>query len=721
MLKGLLIGGVSALSLAFLFIASASLLLPPPGSGPQRIATGQQPSLPVLRDQSEAIPRVPERPSAPRVAREPNETVVVGQSAVGDLESSVAAQRRAETLAPTASNGALAASGINLPAGSEFNRRAEDGAARTPGVDSTPRVVAVVEGFGGDVATATQAPVPQTRSAARPDEIEISALSAPPGSGAAPVLPERQVEGVPRTFGRVEAAEDVPAPSGGESDIAIETPTEPPVEIASDTAPDLAGDAAPTDLAAVARDEAIEPAPENPPVEDVEIAEADRPEEAPLSDVAPTVEVDLVASLTPPVVTDQVSILASSTPSLIQPVNLVVSRDMPATTARDLTPSTLTSGGGAPQIVTVLSPPSPSDLSTGDLGTLPSDVGIVLVQESAPKVIELPRETQPDSAPSGAEPPTIPQPELQGTLDTDEPVEPVPGGRVFEITEPVLPDDPATEPLQEQFLDADGNPIRPRRIVLDSERASGLPIGEGEIELDDADDDTPPEGANRALERNAAAFENPSDLPLLSVVLLFDADTAFDAAALADMGVTATFAVDPSAPDIAADVARLREAGHEVIWQAAAFPVGVPQDLEVAIGGARAEVPEVTGVIDTETGAFARDRFALAALLPVLDEAGLGFLAYSDGLNSGVRSAERAGVAATTIYRDLDGNNERASIIVRSLDRATLEAAQTGAVVVSARASAEVMTALTDWVGGDRAGLIAFAPLSAVLRSNEES
>ena len=61
MIKGLLLGGASALALAALFVASVSLLVPPPSLVSDR-PVAVRPEAPVLRDQSEVAVRVPEPP-----------------------------------------------------------------------------------------------------------------------------------------------------------------------------------------------------------------------------------------------------------------------------------------------------------------------------------------------------------------------------------------------------------------------------------------------------------------------------------------------------------------------------------------------------------------------------------------------------------------------------------------------------------------------------------
>ncbi|MCK0166463.1 divergent polysaccharide deacetylase family protein [Jannaschia sp. S6380] len=263
-------------------------------------------------------------------------------------------------------------------------------------------------------------------------------------------------------------------------------------------------------------------------------------------------------------------------------------------------------------------------------------------------------------------------------------------------------------------VEEEAEPIMPRRLVLDSERA---------VEAEDATEavaDAEPAQPRPVLETQAATFENTADLPRLSIVLIHDPDLGVDIQSLAALEFPVTFALDPTLPGAEAAAKAYRAAGHEVVLRGEALsPGGSAQDIEVAFTAARAAVPQALGVLDTPEGGFARDRDALDALLRPLSEAGMGFVAYPEGLNSGVTRARREGVSATTLYRELDAEDERAPVITRYLDRATFEAVQDGAAVVVGRTSPETITALYSWRLGARAETVAPAPLSTVLRDGD--
>lgn len=247
-------------------------------------------------------------------------------------------------------------------------------------------------------------------------------------------------------------------------------------------------------------------------------------------------------------------------------------------------------------------------------------------------------------------------------------------------------------------------PVLPRRLILDSAREDAV-----------ARDPAP---ETDALSAFAADFANPEGLPLMAVVLIDDPSFDVDRRDLTGLDFPVTFAIDPTRGDAGTVAATYRAAGHEVVALADIFPAGAAaQDIEVTMAALHRSLPQAVGLLDRATGGIAGDRDGLRALLPALREAGMGLLAYPDGLDSGVAEARRAGVPATTLYRVLDDAGQRAPVISRFLDRATFEAAQDGAAVVLGRANVETVTALRTWRLGDRSRRVAAAPLSAVLRA----
>ncbi|MEM7709706.1 MAG: divergent polysaccharide deacetylase family protein, partial [Pseudomonadota bacterium] len=135
-----------------------------------------------------------------------------------------------------------------------------------------------------------------------------------------------------------------------------------------------------------------------------------------------------------------------------------------------------------------------------------------------------------------------------------------------------------------------------------------------------------------------------------------------------------------------------------------------------AFAGARAAVPEAVGVLDRPGQGFADRPLALAALLPSLEETGLGLVTYPRGLGSGITTARREGVPSAQLYRILDAEGQAAPAIERVLDRATFQAALDGTVLVVGRTTPETVAGLAAWTDGERAETVDVVPVSEVLR-----
>ncbi|MEM7642356.1 MAG: divergent polysaccharide deacetylase family protein [Pseudomonadota bacterium] len=340
--------------------------------------------------------------------------------------------------------------------------------------------------------------------------------------------------------------------------------------------------------------------------------------------------------------------------------------------------------------------------------------------DTPPVVVEQPPAGGPIAA-AGADPAAIVSPEVapletaqlaQDTIRVLRPDEIVVPNRT-PAPEIVEDPDPADIPSDEDVAAAAAAAL-PRRLVLDSERDEA--DSSAAIAVEEAAGGS--EGSARALDAFAAPADRRSGVPVFSIVLIDDPAAGLDRATLSALGFPVAFAIDASAPDAADAMAVYRAAGHEVLLIADALaPDGAPQDIEVALAGARAAVPEAVGVLDRAELGFADQRQALSALLPSLGEAGLGFVSYPGGLGSGVQTALREGVAAAQLYRVLDDQGQQAPMIMRFLDRATFEAAQDGSAIVVGRTTPETVAALRDWSESDRAATVDVVPVSEVLRA----
>jgi polysaccharide deacetylase 2 family uncharacterized protein YibQ len=220
-------------------------------------------------------------------------------------------------------------------------------------------------------------------------------------------------------------------------------------------------------------------------------------------------------------------------------------------------------------------------------------------------------------------------------------------------------------------------------------------------------------------ERFARAFENPEGKPAFAILLIDTGGTQLDRAALAALPFPVTFALDPGAPESALAATIYRAAGQEVVMLATGLPLGAQaQDVEVTFGVHGAALPEAVAVMDPGTGGFQDDRQLAALVATVVAGQGRGLLSWDRGLNPADQVARRTGLPSATIFRDLDAQDEGTETIRRYLDRAAFRAAQEGAVVVAGRTRPETVAALLAWAVEGRAGSVALAPVTAVLRAD---
>jgi polysaccharide deacetylase 2 family uncharacterized protein YibQ len=99
----------------------------------------------------------------------------------------------------------------------------------------------------------------------------------------------------------------------------------------------------------------------------------------------------------------------------------------------------------------------------------------------------------------------------------------------------------------------------------------------------------------------------------------------------------------------------------------------------------------------------------------VLVEGGHGLVSLPQGLNTGHKSALKAGVPAGLVFRELDNDGQSPDVIRRFLDNAAFKARQERGVILLGHARAETLQALIEWSLGNRARSVAIAPVSAVL------
>ncbi|SFB80002.1 divergent polysaccharide deacetylase family protein [Tropicimonas isoalkanivorans] len=220
-----------------------------------------------------------------------------------------------------------------------------------------------------------------------------------------------------------------------------------------------------------------------------------------------------------------------------------------------------------------------------------------------------------------------------------------------------------------------------------------------------------------ALSRNAVPFENAPGKPLYSIILIDDGSRTLDRSVLGTFNFPVTFAVDPTMPDASEAAAFYRENGFEVVMLVEGLPENAqPRDLEVALEANFAQVPEAVAIMDPPENGFGNSRNLVEHVASIAAYDGHGLIGWDRGVGSVQAAAERIGQPSALVFRSLDDQGERNTVIERYLDRAAFKARQEGAVVMAGHARPETVKALFEWVGSDKASDVTLAPVSAVLR-----
>jgi len=202
----------------------------------------------------------------------------------------------------------------------------------------------------------------------------------------------------------------------------------------------------------------------------------------------------------------------------------------------------------------------------------------------------------------------------------------------------------------------------------------------------------------------------------MAIVLMDDGSIDGLAEAVPAIPFPVSIAIDPSDANATARMAAYRAAGYEVL-AIARLPIGAqPSDVEVTYESVFAALPETVALLDAgEGGLQATSAVADQAMARLADD-GRGFVTVTQGLNMALRAAEGAGVPVRTIYRDLDGEGQDATVVRRFLDQAAFRARQESGVILLARLRPDTVSALILWGTANRAGQVALAPVSAILQ-----
>ena len=410
------------------------------------------------------------------------------------------------------------------------------------------------------------------------------------------------------------------------------------------------------------------------------------------------------------------------------------------------------SGGAAPKVLTP--PPGPSVAITApggpvaapDAGTAPAGPRTA---EAAPRApADAARPGQPSASEAPVETPqappavrSLPKVLMPGELGTQAkvpaPANPLPrvssglpqiagapqpgfgnasGVRIGRL--PTISAAPATPPSESQSEGGSASqppadapsavpaPPAGRHIVLAPGVTPRTQLGAGAADTSA----TPP------VKRYAAAFDNSSGRPLVSVVLI-DTGGQIDRERLAKLPIDITFAIDPAMPGATEAARAYRAAGREVLILATGLPANATtRDISTAFEGWKATVPQAVGVLDAAEGGFETNRLMAETVVGEIRDRGLGLVTYARGLDAADEIAQSEEVPAAQVYRLLDAHDENAATIQRYLDRAAFKAAQEGRVVVVGHTRPDTVDGLSTWSGDPRAHTVALAPVTAAMK-----
>ena len=380
-----------------------------------------------------------------------------------------------------------------------------------------------------------------------------------------------------------------------------------------------------------------------------------------------------------------------------------------------------------PQALAPMAPPETDDVAINTDPAAPPPTPEPADPAPAPLTAEAP---PPDPAPQDS------PPAPQVTAEAD------PTPSVPEPPSAVVP--PAAESAPEQPpATAEAEPESPQVAILTPKGQSriGTPAGS----LTDRDsavvvnrpssdaatseagtDATPaPSGTDaRPVVRNAEAFTNTEDKPLMSIVLIDDgsgpASGATGIAALRSFPYPLSFAVDSGLPDALERVALYRSEGFEVLAMIDMPPGATASDAETTLGVLLPEMEGVGGVLEGTGQGFQDSRGLSDQVTAILAQSGHGLVTQDNGLNTMPKLARKEGVPADPVFRDFDSNGQSATVIRRFLDQAAFKAGQEGAVIMLGRLRPDTISALLLWGLQDRASSVALAPVSAVLLREPE-
>lgn len=204
--------------------------------------------------------------------------------------------------------------------------------------------------------------------------------------------------------------------------------------------------------------------------------------------------------------------------------------------------------------------------------------------------------------------------------------------------------------------------------------------------------------------------------PMLSIILVEDAQRALRPETLEGLAFPVSIAIDPAGPDVFEHGVTYLSAGFDVIAHGGFVTTPSAQDIATGIEGISQDMPYVIGFLEETTGAFQGNRGVLKQLTQSSVALGQGLIVHNKGLNPILGVAEKTGVPALVITADIDGAGQNISAIRRQLDGAAFKARQKGSAVVIGRLQPDTVTALLQWALQSRAQTVAIVPVSQQMR-----
>ncbi|MEJ6401716.1 divergent polysaccharide deacetylase family protein [Yoonia sp. 2307UL14-13] len=294
-----------------------------------------------------------------------------------------------------------------------------------------------------------------------------------------------------------------------------------------------------------------------------------------------------------------------------------------------------------------------------------------------------------------------------------EPAEPVaPSSSEIVVEEPTEPEivaeaapETVAEPAAETPQSDTSVGVRVNRPGADPTPAPAATTDE--IQTEASSEDAP------AILRYATPFENPTDLPLINLLLLDDGRVPSADVVALDFPVTVI--LDPLAPDAALRMKAYRDAGIEVGLRAGLPQGATPSDVEITMEAALAALPEAVVLYSDGEDGVQASRSVADQVVQILAVEGRGFVAVQKGFGNALRFAEQSDVPASEITRNLDELGENEAAIGRALDQTAFRARQSGDAVVVAETSTYMLSALRSWALQNDGGQLRLAPVTAVL------